>query len=300
MPVANDPFDLGNDRAYRAWRDAKLEGYPSSLDEVSIDVDDPRDLTEAERKALAGALGRSNFAIYRGRVHGEGKDVPRELGRQLGLTALDRNWLADDDGISSITVAARSIRGDFIPYTNRAISWHTDGYYNPAASRVRAVILHCVKPAAAGGSNRLLDHEVAYMMLRDDDPAHVAALMREDAMTIPARLEQGREVRAAQSGPVFSVDPATGALHMRYTARTRSIAWSDDPAVTAAVARLERLLEAPSSPVHAITLGPGMGIVGNNVLHDRSGFTDRPQEPRLVYRARYHDRIAAGSGWRNG
>ena len=30
---------------------------------------------------------------------------------------------------------------------------------------------------------------------------------------------------AAQGGPVLSVDPASGALHMRYTARTRSIEW---------------------------------------------------------------------------
>jgi hypothetical protein len=35
-----------------------------------------------------------------------------------------------------------------------------------------------------------------------------------------------------------------------------------------------------------------MGILCNNVLHDRTGFTDDPARPRLLYRARYHDRIA--------
>jgi hypothetical protein len=35
-----------------------------------------------------------------------------------------------------------------------------------------------------------------------------------------------------------------------------------------------------------------MGLLCNNVLHDRSGFTDNPATPRLLYRARYHDRIA--------
>jgi len=36
-----------------------------------------------------------------------------------------------------------------------------------------------------------------------------------------------------------------------------------------------------------------MGIVCNNVLHDRTGFVDHPQWPRLLYRARYRDRIGA-------
>jgi len=91
---------------------------------------------------------------------------------------------------------------------------------------------------------------------------------------------------------VFSVDPVDGALHMRYTARTRSIEWKDDADVRAAVAALERILAAPSPHVYRLTLGPGMGLVCNNVLHDRSGFTDDPARPRLIYRARYHDRIA--------
>jgi hypothetical protein len=36
-----------------------------------------------------------------------------------------------------------------------------------------------------------------------------------------------------------------------------------------------------------------MGIVANNVLHDRSAFDDDPAQPRLVWRARYLDRVAA-------
>ena len=34
-----------------------------------------------------------------------------------------------------------------------------------------------------------------------------------------------------------------------------------------------------------------MGILCNNVLHDRTGFTDDPARPRLILRARYHERI---------
>jgi hypothetical protein len=34
-----------------------------------------------------------------------------------------------------------------------------------------------------------------------------------------------------------------------------------------------------------------MGLLCNNVLHDRSAFSDDPSRPRLLYRARYLDRI---------
>jgi hypothetical protein len=36
-----------------------------------------------------------------------------------------------------------------------------------------------------------------------------------------------------------------------------------------------------------------MGIVCNNVLHERGGFVDDANAPRLLYRARYYDRVAA-------
>ena len=51
--------------------------------------------------------------------------------------------------------------------TSRAIRWHTDGYYNPPERQIRAMILHCVRTAASGGENRVFDHELAYLALRD-------------------------------------------------------------------------------------------------------------------------------------
>jgi alpha-ketoglutarate-dependent taurine dioxygenase len=217
--------------------------------------------------------------------------VPRVLGRQLGLNRLDRNFLADDDGVSSVTVAGESGRGEFIPYTDRPIRWHTDGYYNPPDRKIRAMLLHCVRRAREGGENTLVDHEIVYLRLRDENPEWIRALMLPDAMTIPAREDADGVARAAETGPVFTVNP-DGALHMRYTARTRSIEWKRDPAVEAAVAALSRVLGEDSRFHHRLFLEPGMGIVCNNVLHERTGFVDDPAAPRLLYRARYYDRIA--------
>jgi alpha-ketoglutarate-dependent taurine dioxygenase len=289
------PFDPGDNCAYQAWRTAKLRRYPRQLAELIVPVRDPRSLTRDERHALADRCMRANMVIYAGPASGADKNLPRMLARQFGLTHLDHNWLADDDGISSVTVTGDGDRGDFIPYTDRPIRWHTDGYYNPPDRSIRAMVLHCVTSAATGGENALLDHEIAYLLLRDADPEHVAALMQPDAMTIPARTDGAGVVRDAQTGPVFSVEPGGGALHMRYTARTRSIEWKCDAAVRAAAACLERLLTEPSPYIHRVTLRPGMGLLCANVLHDRSGFVDAPGQRRLIYRARYHDRIDTGA-----
>ena len=291
--AVGQPFDLDDDAAYACWRAWKLAHRPTRPEELVVDLSDPHALTTAEHDALLWRIACSGIALYRSRLRGEDRGLPRRLGAQLGIEQLDANWLADEDGISNIAVSERSDtavgRGGFIPYTDRPIRWHTDGYYHPSQRLIRSMILHCVRPARSGGVNGLLDPELAYIALRDQSPEHVRALMQPDAMAIPAREDETGIARAAQSGPVFSVD-AAGRLHLRYTARTRSIAWKDDVATRAAAAALEALL-ADTPWVHRVRLEPGMGMVGHNVLHDRSAFIDDPAAPRLLYRARFVDRI---------
>lgn len=286
------PFDPDNEDAYLRWRAAKLSRYPASIEDLVVEVRDPRALTPAEHGEMLGRCARANMVVYASRVRDADKEIPRRLGAQFGLASLDVNWLADDDGISQVTVAGAGTRGDYIPYTNRPIRWHTDGYYNPPERTIRAMVLHCVTEASDGGVNSLLDPEIAYVLLRELDPGYVRALMQPDAMTIPARTDDDGVARPEQSGPVFAVDAGSGKLRMRYTARTRSIEWKRDPAVRAAADALADLLAADSPYIHRLKLAPGMGILCNNVLHDRSGFVDAPDVPRLLFRARYHERIA--------
>jgi alpha-ketoglutarate-dependent taurine dioxygenase len=282
-------FDLADEGAYQAWRARKLAHFPKSLGELVVEVRDPRALREQEMHALFERCERANMAIYAGPTGSDpDKEIPRRVGMRFGLKSLDPNYLADDDGISPLEVSATGTRGDFIPYTNRGIRWHTDGYYGARA--VRAVLLHCVRRAEAGGENDLLDHEIAYIALRDRDPQHIRALMANDAMTIPARIDDGRIERAAQTGPVFSVAP-DGFLHMRYTARTISVEWKDDAATRAALAALEEILSSTSPCAFRSRLEPGMGLISNNILHTRTPFTDSAQHQRLIYRARYYERI---------
>ncbi len=288
------PFDLDESRAYAQWRQRKLDTAPRRLDDILVEIGDPRCLTLAERGRLLALNAVANMAVYAsGTGRDPDKEIPRRLGAQLGLKTLDSHWLTDDDAISPISVRGAEERGErreFIPYTDKPIKWHTDGYYNPPERTVRGLLLHCVESAATGGENQLLDHELAYILLRDENPDYIRALSAPDAMTIPPRIDETGIARAEQPGPVFSVN-ADGTLHMRYTARTVSIAWKPDAATLAARTALERLFSGATPWTLRGRLEPGMGLVSNNVLHDRAGFTETSQRRRLLYRARYFERV---------
>lgn len=287
----NNPFDLEDDSAYRRWRESKLEQAPTRLDELIVEIEDPRRLTATEHAAILERCRRANLAIYVGKTGDDpDKEIPRALGMRLGLVHLDHNPGADEDAITSLTVQTDRRHRDYIPYSNLPISWHTDGYYNPLDRQIRGFILHCVRPAETGGANGLLDPEIVYLLLRDQDPEFIRALMHAECMTIPANESDEDILRPERSGPVFAVHP-DGRLQMRFTNRARNIRWRDDPSTQAAVAALKSLLAQGTPWTFEARLESGWGLVCNNVLHTRTGFSDGP-EPRLLYRARYYDRIS--------
>jgi alpha-ketoglutarate-dependent taurine dioxygenase len=295
MIPAQGPFSLADETAYQQWRQAKLADYPESADALLVAIEDGMQLTDSEYQAALERIRKTNFLIYQfvdsAPVE---KSVIHALGRQFGLTHLDDNLCADDDSITSLQIMPEGRKQGYIPYSNLRISWHTDGYYNDVAHQIRAMLLHCVSDAAQGGENLLLDHEICYIHLRDTNPEYIQALMQPDAMAIPPNVENGEELRAAMSGPVFSVDPASGQLHMRYTARTRSIEWHDDPLTREASQCISDFLASDSPYIFRHRLAPGQGVLCNNILHARTAFEDDAAggKTRLLYRARYYDRIA--------
>jgi alpha-ketoglutarate-dependent taurine dioxygenase len=291
---SDSPFLPENDAAYRQWREAKLADYPTDAAALIVELADPPHLTEAEHRALMQRLRKTNMALYRTPCGGDpDKVMPRSLAERFGLIHLDSNLLADDDGLTSITVNPEGEHPRYIPYTNRAINWHCDGYYNTGERQIRGMLLHCVQPAAEGGENQLLDHEIAYLLLRDENPEYIRTLMQPDVMTIPPGKDGEGGERGASIGPVFSTHAPSGSLHMRYTARKRNIEWKDDAATAEALAALERILDGEHHPyIFRARLEAGMGLICNNVLHTRDAFSDDPHGPRrLLYRARYFDRI---------
>lgn len=289
--LISSPFNPDDDGTYQNWRAKKLAGYPTALQQLLVPVRDPRQLDKEEFSAIRQRLQKANMAIY---ISETGSDpdpeIPLSLGRQFGARQLNHNWLSDDTGLTSLKVAAEGVRRQYIPYSNRPIKWHTDGYYNPPDEQIHSLILHCVQSAGSGGENALLDHEIAYILLRDRNPDFIRALMGPDVMTIPPRMNMDEVARQEEVGPVFSILPC-GNLHMRYTIRTRHVIWSEDPLTRHALGALNEILDSNSPYIFRGRLEPGMGLISNNILHDRTAFQDDAQGARHLYRARYYDRL---------
>ncbi len=288
---SDSPFVPGNETAYRRWRERKLATRARSADELTVVVADAQALSDAERAAIIANCRRANLCFYRLAKPLRDGAAFKRMGQQLGLGDLIANPCADAGRISHV----RALEGSrYVPYTRRALQWHTDGYYNSAADAVRAFSMYCVRAAASGGANCYLDPELVYILLRDDDPRHVEQLMHPRAMTLPANVEDGGQIRPARSVPVFAVDARDGALLTRYTARARHIKWRAE--CRDALTRLGEILATSDWRIHR-RLAASEGVVCNNVLHTRDAFEDQDDAPRLLYRARYRKRLGA-AGWR--
>lgn len=283
----------GSEPAYAKWRDNKLRAYDNGLHTKPVELDSI-DLREHHLSNITNACKQFNYVIYRLEDPAKGdKSFVRMLGKKLGLHRLDGNLCSDEDNISSIQVMQTGRQTGYIPYSDKQLTWHTDGYYNDEARTIRAMILHCVRSAAQGGENLMLDHEMAYIQLREAEPKFIEAFAQLDVLTIPPNIEDGVEIRGAQSGPVFSLDGVTQSLHMRFSARTRNIEWKQDVLTQEALACMRELLDGNNPYVITCRMESGEGIIANNVLHNRTAFVDAEdlQNKRLLYRARYYDRV---------
>ena len=299
---ALDSGDPGDAAAYARWRDAKLKAYPKSAADLVVELKDTAHPTAAEMQAIRDRVRVAGMAVYAGPALADveaSKDQVCSLGRHFGMERLDHNPYADEDAITPLHVAAGEERLEqgrkmYIPYTSRPINWHTDGYYNTSARRIRGMVLHCVRQAgAAGGENALFDPEMAYLLMRERDPTLLAAFCQDGAMTIPGNDMDADVTRGDVGGPVFSLNKADGTLYMRYTARKRNIVWADDAATQGAVAFMEEMLSDDAPYIFRHRMEPGQGLICNNVLHTRTKFEDGAGEDgqRMMLRARYYDRV---------
>lgn len=285
------PFHCDNETAYRQWKENKLSNYPQCIEDLMVPLNDPKNLSAHEVQQLKGLLLKTNMVIYA--IDGEAvedKSIPEQIGLQLGIQSLDKNECADEDGFTSIQVVDDGLHAIYIPYSEKGINWHTDGYYNRLSEQIYSMILHCIRPSQDGGENQLWDPDIIYMMLRDENVDYIRALMAADAMTIPKNVLNGELVRPDRSGPVFMITEE-GRLHMRYTARARNVIWKEDELTQKAQKTLREILNSESSYKFQGALKAGQGLLCNNTLHTRTAFIDDKHKPRLLYRGRYFDKI---------
>ena len=292
---SDSPFLLENESEYQNWRAIRLEHYQRLNPARIINIADASSFSVETQQNLAAQMQAFNFAFFeidRGRKALSRKDFLK-LGRRLGLHRFESSPDQELDGVTTLEVVdASDKRSMYIPYSTRALNWHTDGYYNPTSARIGAFLLYCVNPAHQGGDSFLLDHEMLYLQIRDTAPELLVALMDPAVMVVPANVQNGQVIRPAVSGPVFSTDKS-GRLAMRYSSRPQYIEWKSDMLTKRAVGLVTELLGDNEFAV-SLKLKRGQGIICDNVLHGRKAYADgqTDEASRLYYRARYYDTVS--------
>ena len=282
-------------KAVARWCDARREAYAAGCAGQRapwIEIGDPRRLRESERDAIVDRCLRFNWAFYRFARDRSDPDALSAFASAMGLERRDPTLGADRRGIASVRVTRNTRGPKLIPFTSRALNWHTDGYYNAPERIVRAVVMHCATPAESGGETTLLDPDLVYATMHEHDPALVETLAHPRTMTIPEHKADGTLIRPARTGPIFSFLGEPPRLHMRYTARTRFVAWRPGAATARAVAALEAAIASLSDRCVQVRFEEGEGVICNNVLHRREAFTDGEDSRRLMLRIRSFDPVA--------
>jgi hypothetical protein len=292
----DNPFNLDDDKSYQIWREQKIATYPMDIGQLIVNINNPLKLSEFEKQQIQSLLDKTNAVIYNIESANKSNDfeqnklMVQKLGEQFGLFKLDHNECADNDAITALQINKQGLHKYYIPYTNKAINWHTDGYYNRLDEQIYSLILHCVRPAEKGGENKLLDAEMVYIQLRDKNPEYIKALMDPDAMMIPKNVINGELIRPDRSGPVFMFDEKNN-LHMRYSARKRNVVWKDDETVKLAEEALREIMQEDDQYQFYGKLQPGQGLICRNVLHTREQFDAPEHSNRLMFRGRYFDKL---------
>jgi hypothetical protein len=137
----DNPFDPDNHAAYEAWRTHKLEGYPRRAEELIVEVNDPCNLSDAEREAILVRCAKTNMAIYRSNTGTDpDKLIPATLGAQLGLRRL---WMSNGGVVTSPTPIARST-GTQMVTTMALINRFMRCYYIASSPRQWVVKTPCL------------------------------------------------------------------------------------------------------------------------------------------------------------
>ena len=283
------PFILENQAEYISWRDNKLSLYPKDIESLSISFDfENIDINKIAQ--LKKIVENYNFAIYDFSAQISDKKL-QEFCVQLNLMNSVSNLLADENGISSITdnssLVQKKLNIEYIPYTNKPLNWHTDGYYHPLNSTVKSFLLHCNEPAQKGGENLLLDHEILYIFLRDYNPDFIDVLMQENIMEIPKN--KNSKSSSSSVGPVFYID-SEKFLNMRFTSRQQNIIWRKDDMIKKIKNYISSFILDDSKYIFKLLLKKNQGYLANNILHKREEYLDG-ENKRLLKRLRFSERI---------
>ncbi len=245
-------------------------------------------------KSCLTVLQEICIAVKRhGFVHYIWEDTPTDINASvvhllgaLNLRTSDSGVIRDSGDLSLLRDLTGSPKGRFPPYRSSSMNWHTDGYYNDSNQTVRCFTLHCVEPAAKGGTLSLIDDQLVIHELLSRHLGEAALLAHPEAMTLPANKDDLGHDRPDRTVPVIE-NNGDHTLSLRFTTRTQNISWRNEETRIAANRVADLLTNHPEWHTE-ITLSKGEGVITRNVLHARSEFTDEAGQPgRQILRGRF-------------
>ena len=246
-----------------------------------MNIHDINNVKTSEIAKIKETIYKYNSCIYSSKIALKSNTNLLKFVELVGMRTYDCNNI-DSNEISTITPLQNS-KINYIPYTDKPLNWHTDGYYDKKS--IFSWLLHCVNPATQGGENYLLDHELVLReyLLRNDD---INNLMAEDALTIP---ESKYTSRSEISTYIFSFKNKYKRLHMRFSMRKDNIGTSAK--ANSAVIKLREIIEGNCAK-YSLTykLQKNEGIITNNILHGRKAFKDDKVKRKLL-RIRSYERL---------
>lgn len=281
-------FNLDSSDDYQKWRDEKLAAYPRKLGDLVVELGDMTAITNAEKTKIMERVELANMCVYTAGKAELSMDSLLSLGKQLGVSDTDKSRRhSNSDELTNSGILNKAI-----PFTTRHVRWHTDATYYGSDKTIQALFLLCKRPAVEGGSNKVLDNEILYILLRDKNPDALRVLMSKDCFKY--KNPKTGEIDDHLGGKVFWTNP-DGHLCHRFSFRKMDMAWAEDSDVKAAQDVLESLILDESEYVIEGRLESGLGLVSNNVQHTREKLVDSddPATQRLLFRTRFYDRVNA-------
>lgn len=263
------------------WAEEKEKNIPQNSDGILVNIHDINNVKTSEIAKIKETIYKYNSCIYSSKIALKSNTNLLKFVELVGMRTYDCNNI-DSNEISTITPLQNS-KINYIPYTDKPLNWHTDGYYDKKS--IFSWLLHCVNPATQGGENYLLDHELVLReyLLRNDD---INNLMAEDALTIP---ESKYTSRSEISTYIFSFKNKYKRLHMRFSMRKDNIGTSAK--ASPAIIKLREIIEGNCAK-YSLTykLQKNEGIITNNILHGRKAFKDDKVKRKLL-RIRSYERL---------
>ena len=264
------------------WAAKKDLDIPSNINDLKVSISDINYVSKAEISQIKQKLTKFNCCIYASGTDLDDNSKIMRFAQSLGMRTFDSHNI-DDSAISTISANKDENNIRYIPYTNKGLNWHTDGYYD--SKPIFSWLLHCIEPALSGGENFLLDHELAireYILKYDD----IIYLTNNETFSIPTDEVAKREIT---SNYVCDMNNEYKKLHMNFSMRKENIIVNKDS--ESAMSKLIKIIKEDCKKYHlTYKLSKSEGIVSNNILHGRNAFKDG-RVMRKILRIRSHERL---------